>query len=204
MGSRICKMIGYGMPVGLFNFHFQPDHRETGDRQDTLDDILIAYDKQAGDPLRQDILDELQATGHSHPNIRPRNHPETPGKMADLYQFIGGENKTHVLFIPMLGCHWGRYDDDIDYVEETFTDPDRETVVIEREYGFYPWGNSIRDAVTNVPVQWDHTHRSIDGKRPSTIVPDVPDVLRYWLMATGVMNKNGIDALRPMYAKWWS
>lgn len=210
MGSRIRKVIGYGMPIGQLKFHVNERMVDEDDLYDYIEDRITKIHDLVLVP-RQDLLETLMKKGFKN-NLTLTYQPKNPEKWTrplDMFDIIWeGDTRKYIVFQPMLdGQGWKRHDDDIDYVEDSILyQHDLRTVIEQREYGFYPWGNYVRDAKTNEPVQWEGGLHMADtnGKRPSTIVPDVPPCLRYWLLATEILDKDGVDALRPVYAKWWT
>lgn len=210
MGSRIKKVIGYGMPIGQFKFHVKSRLEDDDDLHEYIEDRIKTISDLVKTP-RQDIIDNLKGTGSRLASTITwfPNEPDRWLSPSDMFDLVWeGDTRKYIVFQPMLDdLKWKRNDDDIDYVEDSILHGhDGFTIIHQREYGFYPWGNFIRDAKTNEPIDWEGPLHMIDtdGKRPSSIVPDVPPCMRYWLLATEVLDKDGVDALRPVYAKWWS
>lgn len=208
MSTRYHKTAGYGMPIGQFNFYFQPEFDPDHGRLAKVEDILQSYNDQAKEPLNKTILSHMKDSGYFIPNERPRYSPMCKTSFWDLCVPVwDADDIKYVIFIPNTVDfrEWSRSGDLLDTFEYETEPNDMETVIIERQYGFYPYSNYIRDAQTNKPKEWDSSCMGdTNGKRPDHIIPDVPPVLRYWLLDTGIMNNEGINALKPIIAKWWA
>jgi len=205
VGFRINTAIGYGMPIGLFNFHFNPQtSNKEYSRADTLYDLINeSPDVFKNIPDDQSILDDLKEHGYGYSlfGIIPFED-----EIPKMFHYISINAPEYIIFMPSayLAGKWYRWDDDIDYAVTRLSDDDLGTKVTMCQYGFYPFTNDVRSIETNRRIKWDSSMMArTDGTRPENIIPDVPLILRYWLRKLDIMAHDGINELRPMHAVWW-
>lgn len=208
MGIRLYKTMGYGMTIEEFNDCYQPrwqDSEENSPCNHIMEILLPESVEVLSKDYDQDIINTLSELGYQKPFVFPIINGK--GQRYSLCKLISsGDDFTHIIFFPTesQAKSWNRGWDDLDYAALP-ENPDYETRVVEKQYGFYPWNNRIRCSETNLPIEWGgFVHMSTNGIRPDTIVPDVPEHLVYWLLKLNVFEYSSIQKLRPMYAEYWS
>lgn len=135
--------------------------------------------------------------------------PSKAGNAADLFAAVSTPDETtDIIFFPNLWYRskWFRWDDDLDYAFEQHRNTGDDNLDEPRdfttytEFGPYPWTNSLM-SIDGDPIAWDHYTLL---KRRSDWLPAVPSEIRWYLTQFGIMDRDGVNQLRPMIAQWWS
>lgn len=195
MGFRINTAIGWGMPMDRFRSFCRLPGLSEGEDPGSWYETLEAALADTGD-MRMGRW-PLPITG-------PKD------TCLDLISHIGYDDYSDILLYPSIGeaVSWHRRNDDVDYAMHwgpRGTD-DHEIPLNRIEYldvGLHPYGDlrMNRDGtVAERPADDD----GWTWERDPDLLPGVPATLRHWVVATGLLDLQGIANLRPMRAIWWS
>lgn len=195
MGFRINTAIGWGMPIERFHELCR----------------IPGLPNRTGDAWSEIMEAALRDTADLKPPRWPL--PTTgPGETCfSLIKLIGYDIHSDILLHPTMdhARRWHRRDDDIDYA--MLWGPrgpdDHETPENRVEYlstGIHPYGSlRMRCDGTEVPPPIEDDERW-NWERDPSLLPGVPMPLRHWTVASGLFDGEGVAALRPMRASWWS
>lgn len=226
MGMRLHKAIGYGMSHADFLKHLKLPFIPKNDdlfsvieehlEQFTADKLVVpGIEKQDGLAGPYYAESNSFARYYLHKGILKGMNSNTPELKTAFDLYIGANDSekyiTHIFFPDAdAAFRWQRYDDDIDYFEERWAglkpkndprlfEPKIGNKVVYTSYGPYPYTNDIM-ALDGTPRSWEmFTKLQTDDNW----APRPPDHMRWWLTHTGVFDHEGVNVLRPVYAKWW-
>lgn len=218
MSYRIHRAMGWGMPYGRFAELTTIRRRlmdgETlygtfdrlRDEDLTVDDKLYrALFYGPGQKPYPIFQKRLLATGFDEHGKKPSK----AGKASDLFTYVSTPDETtDIIFFPNLWYRskWYRWDDDLDCVFEQHRNTGDDNLDEPRdfttytEFGHYPWTNSIM-SMDGDPIAWDHYTLL---KRRDDWLPAVPSEIRWYLTQHGILDREGVNQLRPVIAQWWS
>jgi len=175
MGIRIQRILGYGLTDLAAEDEDERINWDswllTGEGVPTLADYLAWLEKREADPPWP-TLDQLCLRDHREPK-------------ADLYDCRAYSREfglPEVLVLRPFGqCDWYRYDDPIDYVQETWLTSQPQTSHVEViPAGLYPWVGYMDDRTgKTLPAAIMHWVRARNGNRP-------PHVLETFAKAAGL------------------
>lgn len=217
MGYRIHRAMGWGMPYTRFEeLCLVKDEDGSGEAVYSILSKLTNEDLTVDDNLYRALFygDELKpypifqkrllATGYDVHG----EEPSKAGRATDLYTTVSTPDETtDIIFFPNLWYRskWYRWDDDLDYAFERTRDIDEDKCdprdfTTYTRFGHYPWTNELMSA-NGDPIPWDHFTLL---KRRSDWLPAVPSEIRWYLTQFGIMDREGVNQLRPVIAQWWS
>lgn len=136
--------------------------------------------------------------------------PFAPGAASKLFDFIGYDDYTDIVFYPDLHTQssWRRYNDDLDYFFEQWrgddvsrdAEPEIRDFVKYIPYNPYPYSNNLM----NLEGGHEDWERFTELRKRPDLVPAVHSSIRWYLTKLGVMDNEGVNQLRPVIAQWWS
>lgn len=215
MSYRIHRAMGWGMPIDQFDRLCLLGIDEDGvteslhqafskltDADLTVDDMMYRALFYADGPKPYPIFQKrLLAT-----EFDTRDNPSPAGRAADLFECIWtGDETLAVLFYPNLlqRKRWHRWDDDLDYAFEAQRGEDEgapRDFIRYTKFGHYPWSNELMTHDGD-HLPWEH-YVLLD--RRTDWLPAVPSEIRWYLTQHGILDRAGVNHLRPMVAQWWS
>lgn len=211
MSTRIHRAIGWGLdwetflrlaqfavPEDQIDDEMEGRFTEAGDVGLTVPEDYVQALFDGSPPLPVPILERrLLSLGLTAVS------PHAPGPAHQLYATVNeGDTPLGILFFPDLTwrARWHRRDDDIDYAFERWRtdEPDlgARSVLTPTALGHHPWTHDLMDTAGNA-VPWSR-HGEPDA------IPAVPHQIRWYLTKLGILDAEGVLALRPMIAQWWS
>lgn len=211
MSIHLQKAIGYGISVENFN-KFNKTTDSIYEQLYKLNsfknsDFIIPEDNNFSFIINNDLLTIVE--GYNNYRI---------GKPSELFDIVFDENEniSEIIFFPAL-CYksqWYRFSNSIDYIELNFLEnPNKKifykTIIKYLPYGIYPFHTLLMDKDgNNIPYKIPkNIHKSINNyliEHKDTIFPAVPNEIRWYLTKFNILSKEGINQIRPIYAKWWS
>ena len=224
MGIRVRKCIGYGLTDIECD-----EHRLVDERLDPEGYLFHAYDvEEEGEdkyPWERDgakgywnwlqknfTKDELYRGPYldtvTFSQLKGEKKKEAVDRWSPYRSAIheGEFGLSNVLLVVPF-CQWkgwSRYDDSIDWAEETQAYGQENRVVVY-EQGFYPWNTFSVDPKTGVPYVGFHYTEVDELRKEGRAVPKVPDEVTALCKYLKIFrdDKTIID-LRPMMYVYWS
>lgn len=198
MSIRINTAIGWGMSFETF-------------QKTCLFDCVRA---PISDEWYQDLETALEGTSSMRGPIGlplPITGPDD--SVYDLLEFVGYDDCSHVILMPSMheARKWHRRDDSIDYAFHIGTPGPRNQdipgdIVEYMPYGHHPYGDiRMNPDGTDAPKPDRGEYEEIfTWENDDGLLPGVPGMMRHWIDLSGLLGLEGIAALRPVRAKWWS
>ena len=223
MGIRVHKMVGYGLTDveendERINWDSKVLKYAMHNEQHTHD--YIEYYKAKHDSVCLDdiYIREIVKKGERIPRIQ------------DAFQYAGGDFGMDNVFVvrPLTMTDWCRYDDTLDWIEETtgYDQQDRVQILAD---GPFPYNGLHMDARTGKRVKGDVNWWSRVSENPeykdredvldslaelfgmshneakNNLVPFVPEDIRYLCEFAEVFTTDDVfRQLRPMIYTWWA
>lgn len=195
MGFRINTAIGWGMPFEEFQ--------------------RLCLVPGIADVAGDDWSALLEAAMEGTQSMKPKGWPlPTTGPndtCFDLIGTIGYDDASDVILYPSMDemRKWHRRDDDIDYAliwgPRPPDDHDTpENVVEYLRVGLHPYGNLRMNPDGTEAKRPREDDEAWEWERDPTLLPGLPQSLRHWTLASGLLGLEGLAALRPMRARWWA
>lgn len=230
MGIRVHKVMGYGLT------DLEATDRKITDPRISADALLGGADMPNGAEYlawleREDELGDDLSRALDRFTVEERLKE---GKTVDLWNSVAHDGEfglpNVIVFTPPSMPDWRRYDDPIDWVEETYPLGDQEAQANDARqfpHGFYPYSGSYMDTRTGEDLDqnimyWvrgvsaNADEQELDGlaqvagfathrEAAAYVAPIVPDDVRRLVKFLKVFNSpDGWRELRPTLYTYWS
>jgi hypothetical protein len=191
MGTRIHKILGYGIATGVDN-RIRDDLWENQTPGEVA--TLINTEAHKARAEKRAGYHSLAFEGH----FDDRKYPSVFSDIVEYADHPDSDTGWWVIVPPMQWKSWRRYDSSLDYYEcydDKDDDPLR-TVVKQFDVPLYPYLSWMRRETGEVISNYSRIH---DGADPQ-IVPYVPEVVK---LIAEHLHMPDWKLFRPVLIRWW-
>ena len=209
MGIRVHKLVGYGLTDVKTRKHRIADDRFNPDGFATARDISEEdFDARWSEEGYKQFLRRLDLVGYDKLVRDNELNNNTPWSIyrAFIHQGEFGLPNVAVIIPPSLLKSWFRYDDIVDWVEETAAH-EQMSRVVEISGGIYPYTARV-DAATRCVYTSEVDVLVLGDQDPEAfnrLRPEIPPGVR-WLASYLELFRDPatVDELRPLLYVYWS